>query len=763
MTPGYQKYIESNRTLAERHGLSWSFEVDPSGNVPKEAQWSLNQMLGVPSPPSFRLTHLGLDRKCMAVAGLNSILTDQTALSKGWQDLIKAAVIEAAYIKKLSPRHISGTIVRSLKVLATACLDKEPWEINSLDLGAATSIATKLQKTPQLRLTVEGVAKTIFDTNQISLCTPIVTGRPIKIKSRKLTSSIRAKVDERKNAQKLPEAPAFWELVRIIYEERPRSFLDAMRFEIIKLMIFLGLRGTEITTLPSDWRRLREYTTSSGVRADTLGGIGYTLQVRHFAEKQRVSDHSGVLLSQSLIDVPEIFERLVVECLERVEQLTAPLRERLKCQATEDRILTDLKPNSFVSIQDLYTILTGEPFVKSGLDEKAYIENYFSTFDPEVFHDIKEAQKRLSQKALKNKVRQYFQRLSTKINAPLPYRPADAPGRVEPRRGFRLNSLMLVSDAERIIRDALPTKLSDTEPFNIEGGQSLEAHECLFLAPKRALNEGRNGGLCDIINYVFIGRLTVQDLDYFLSKKEKWPDTTIFERYGQTEADKKLSILPHDLRHLMTTELFRQGIADTIITKRFNRRSVAQSYEYDHRSLAEDLDRVTVSDDIASFLPGKAKEVYKLILSERVQGPIVHQFKEIQRNQGDEAAVTFLGAEADGFHLTPYGGCINSFVAEPCPNHLECFNNCRHLVRLGLPQEEESLKTLLHRYDQLLLSLASHPAPPGAKSNMREHAEVRIAAIRAALNTPTGEQVFPDGIDIFERFKVKDHGPFRDT
>lgn len=58
----------------------------------------------------------------------------------------------------------------------------------------------------------------------------------------------------------------------------------------------------------------------------------------------------------------------------------------------------------------------------------------------------------------------------------------------------------------------------------------------------------------------------------------------------------------------------------------------------------------------------------------------IWQDKEIQRLEGDEAAFVFLATEADGFHSTPYGHCLNSFTVEPCPKALECFAGCRHLA-----------------------------------------------------------------------------------
>src|SRR5260370_19806717 len=62
---------------------------------------------------------------------------------------------------------------------------------------------------------------------------------------------------------------------------------------------------------------------------------------------------------------------------------------------------------------------------------------------------------------------------------------------------------------------------------------------------------------------------------------------SVFGKYGKDERFAEAHINPHSLRHLMNTELFRLDVSDTIITHHFGRESVAQSYEYDHRSLLE--------------------------------------------------------------------------------------------------------------------------------------------------------------------------------
>ncbi len=73
---------------------------------------------------------------------------------------------------------------------------------------------------------------------------------------------------------------------------------------------------------------------------------------------------------------------------------------------------------------------------------------------------------------------------------------------------------------------------------------------------------------------------------------------------------------------------------------------------------------------------GDVDTVARMIKAGKASGPIVDSFKKIQRTHGDDAAFDFLKVEADGFHSTPYGHCINSFTVDPCPKHLECFAGC---------------------------------------------------------------------------------------
>lgn len=224
--------------------------------------------------------------------------------------------------------------------------------------------------------------------------------------------------------------------------------------------------------------------------------------------------------------------------------------------------------------------------------------------------------------------------------------------------------------------------------------------------------------------------------------------SSIFERYGQTDEDRALTIEAHSLRHLQNTELFRLGVADTIISKRFNRRSVAQSYEYDHRSLAEELDQVEMDNDLEIMLGEKATTVAKMITAGKANGPIVDSFRRIQRSEGDTAAYEFLRAEADGFHATPYGHCLNSFTVDPCPKHLECFSGCRHLSATDLPENRHNLIRLERKLKDAIEIIRGRPSSSIGWQNQLEHANDRLNGVQTLLATPIGQQAFPNGVDL---------------
>ncbi|OAI14666.1 hypothetical protein A1359_10240 [Methylomonas lenta] len=160
------------------------------------------------------------------------------------------------------------------------------------------------------------------------------------------------------------------------------------------------------------------------------------------------------------------------------------------------------------------------------------------------------------------------------------------------------------------------------------------------------------------------------------------------------------------------------------------------------------LSAIELPIDVEAELGEKSATVAKLIKLGKASGPIVDNFKKIQSNQGDQAAFEFLRIEADGFHATPYGHCINSFTVDPCPKNLECFAGCRHLTATNLPEHIKNLKVLENKYEIALSDLAARPNETMGYNNQILHATIRLDNIRKLLKTPTGEHVFPDGADF---------------
>ncbi|WP_229007326.1 hypothetical protein [Methylophilus sp. Leaf408] len=111
------------------------------------------------------------------------------------------------------------------------------------------------------------MVKNILDINHITNCGPLYPAlefqrrniRNNRTKFTKTTDELRKELAERKNAAKLPEKKAFWELVRIVFTEQPKSFLDMLRFAQVKILLLCGLRIGEVCLLPADWKRARDY------------------------------------------------------------------------------------------------------------------------------------------------------------------------------------------------------------------------------------------------------------------------------------------------------------------------------------------------------------------------------------------------------------------------------------------------------------------------------------------------------------------------
>jgi len=786
MNLNLEAFICDAKAIAEQRGVVWDVQLSPDGVAPKGKGWNLTLMAKASPPPTDWLNDFGTDRNTVEILTAEPptgpVRTySKKPLSRGWQDLIKAVVIDQLFVRKNTCSHVVCSVARPLRVLATCAASNDPSALTVDDVTFAIDTARKVGASGKLADLIYGVVRSILDPNHLvdngPLSPLLERDKKVHIRTSKFVKAVddlRSDLEERKHAEKLPERRAFWELVRIIFTERPRSFLDLLRFAQAKTLILTGLRDGECTLLPADWKRFHEYLDRDDRPAGLAGGISRSLKLRHFAEKQRVVNEDSIALFETVQHVPAVFEGVLTDTLDQIVNATKPLRKTLQSQIETGRILPQFERGEYVRAAEIYTYLTGNPFVVRYPEEvrREYVDRYQRDFDPSVFEELRDKQQKeiYEGRLLEIAVYQYFRRLNGAL--------------WDVNRESRMvwsDVYLRIDELENYLATQVATKQSDSTPLKLAIGE-LPVWDLMFLMPKRPLGDSKDLGLCDITRYCAIGRMDRHMTTHALATGR---EQTLFSVYGQTDEDRALTLRPHSLRHLQNTELFRLGIADTIITKRFNRRQVAQSYEYDHRNLSEDLDQVELKPEVEARLGEKSATITRLIKSGKARGPIVDAFKRVQLTDGEDAAIDYLAVEADGFHSTPYGHCINSFTVDPCQKHLECFTGCKHLSATDLAQTRHNLVQLESRFAlavKLIEERKSQSLGRGTPKlldaesgstdglprtmqvseqtiqrrisgsigldNQLAHAKVRLEGVRKLLETAPGQLVFPDGADL---------------
>jgi hypothetical protein len=747
----FQTFVKDARAIAIAKNLAWDIQLDADGHAMKGEGWNLTKISRASPPPSDWLNDLGTDARTVDV--LNSVSSKgpqreyrKCALSRAWQDLIKACVMDQLFIRRNTTRHTLDGVIRPLRVLAT-CVDKdEPWALTADDASFAFETAKLVQPSGKLADLVFGVIADLLDANHLTdnspLCPSLSREKKATAKRARFAKTVgqlREDLESRKSANRLPDRRALWELVQIVFTKQPKSFLDVLRFAQIRILLLTGLRVGEVARLPADWRRTRDYYDDKGRPAGEAGGYSHSLLLRYFAEKQRNSNEDSMALFESTQHVPAMFEEILAETLDKIVEVTGPLRRTLRRQVETGRILPDFPRTDLVSAVELYTVLTGNPFLLDRVldQERHYVQRYAVNYDPSIFDDLREMQLReLGRGRLNQAVYMYLHRLDG-----VPFRKRD--GSILTGAKERDSTFLRVGEVEDFLSTQVASKLSDVTAIRLSVGE-LSAWELMWLAPKRALSDGRNEGLCDITRYCAVGRIDSSMITDALCSSAR----NLFSVYGQTEEDRRLTLNPHSLRHLQNTELFRLRIADTIITKHYGRRQLAQSHQYDHRSLAEELAQIELEPEVEAQLGDRAATVARMIKAGKASGPIVEAFRRIQRESGEDAALDYLSAEADGFHSTPYGHCINSFLVEPCPKHLECFAGCRHFSASDLPEHRNNLVRLESRLRVAVLSIEARKSNSIGRKNQLMHARTRLEGVQKILATAPGEPVFPEGPDL---------------
>jgi len=753
----FNSYIDFGKKIANSNNMQWHFNLDKNG---KGIGWNLNEIVGGMKHKNRYLRDFGADALILKSLNIKNISGKKLVIDSDWQEFIKAAACVKLLYNSTSPGNVCDFIIRPLKTIATCALvnNVKPWDLTVDIVKQAVTHAKSIQACGKLADSIISVTEHIIDKNFISRLSPIFPylniERPLskatdtRSKLAKQNHEILNDLYERKQQSKLPDQRAFWELVRIIFTENPKTFTDALLFSAIKIQIFTGFRVGEVALLPLDWKRTRSYYDKNGVPAGKLGGYSESLLIRHFAEKQSLAENISIELYENTQEVPKLFESALTEVIEYVARITEPLRDTLQYQCTENRLLPWFNRCDFVSATKIYPIISGNPFwLNIDSDKKElFIKSYRNGFDKSVLTELEDYQKNEYEKGnikeLSHSFYTFFHRLKDRLNF---YDKS-----CQPLHRHRLNwkeAYINIGELEDFLGCHKKTKKPDTTPVKTTTG-NLQPWEFLFLLPKRNLSENRNNGITNLLQFYSIGMPDPSFILVALGEKKDAKILSIFESYGQTEEDKSLRLTSQSLRHLQNTELFRLSVADTIISKRFNRRSIAQSHEYDHRSLAESLSQIELPDELETFLGENSTIVAKLIQIGKANGPVIDTFKKIQSEKGDQQAFEYLRVEADGFHATPYGHCINSFTVDPCPKNLECFNGCRHLSATNLSENRVNLENLARQFEVAISDIMSKPIGTLGRDNQLSHAIVRLENINKLLGTTENSLVFPDGVDL---------------
>jgi hypothetical protein len=319
--PSYRSFIERSRKFVESKGLSWVLSVNEDGSVDQVGDWDLRLLTNAHARSASRMNgfavHIETREKAIGAAWPTAMLPEGDVLSEDVQEFLKAVV---AYRCKetVVPKSVrnEATIYRKFFSVTT----KRPWELNTDDFNRFMQLEHSVTNVAPL---VSGLAK-LINANMLSLNVPLKPDVRLQSKTRIVQC-----LNDRNNDEKLPEPAVLHELTRIVFHETPVGHQDKLRFVVVKLLIFTGLRINEILMLRSDclqWESHIDIVT--GKPAGEVGGITRSLRLRYFGEKR--SEGEPGLLVEDYQWIPERFQDVVASSVESVLSATQPLRDSLQ-------------------------------------------------------------------------------------------------------------------------------------------------------------------------------------------------------------------------------------------------------------------------------------------------------------------------------------------------------------------------------------------------------------------------------------------------
>ncbi|WP_312607896.1 hypothetical protein [Agrobacterium pusense] len=760
----FERFIADARELAERKNVSWTLALDPMGDVVEGHQWELGRMAGSRQPlPAFSRTApdqktLDLMNAVRANRGLAPI--SRKAPAEPWIDLMKAVVIDQIFVKV----NRAGQAQRHLLMLRIVAAESDPtppWLLEPSAVRRAYNAALGIGTSGKSALDLSTTIKVYFDRMGLAEAPALerhciayddVAGEE-RVRSRKAyqndrhsSNAILERLSDRRSPEKLPDKRSYFVLVDIVFSMEPHNVSDWIRFSAIKLMIVTGLRAEEVLGAPVGCLSWRDFVDGDGKPSGAGGGVSREAFFRYFGlKKETESDQGSAALYETSQNVPMLFQKIFEDTVEDVRRVTAPARVRLRAQATSGRLLPEYDRHEIVPAVEIFSRLTGNLRYADCDLPPDVVAAYRRSLDFEHLKSLREYQESCG--GVSHTVVSFFSRKN--------FRPHDRHGvPILGRNKNWFSCYFRVGEVEDALMRELVTKSPELNTLVMQGDRRYGTHDMLFLMPVRNLVEGRNRGVLDVERYYAFGRVDYADIDLALDGRNP---NSIFRRYLGEEGS-SLCVNTLEFRHLLSDVLFCNHVSDVVNAKFFGRHTLKRTAQYDHTTLSKILEELDIGVEEHELLGDMQREMIAEILQGSLGGAKVEQFRRIQREKGDKAAVRYLAGAVAGFTITPLGACTSNFVASPCPRHLECFRRCEHLTRTPDPAEARRLDDLLEGFEiqrDAILTVPEAQRTLGWQSQLA-HIDTQIDGARAAIAAAPGGKVFPHGDDLFVSIEDED-------
>ncbi|WP_234267191.1 hypothetical protein [Hydrogenophaga sp. NFH-34] len=287
----FDTFVGSMKELAAQNAIDWDIALDSRGIALSGTAWDLRKIAKDGRPKSAVLRTFSLSSDALDdIAARNPGLPRRSdgPIGVEWQDFLKSVVLEYLLVRRKSIPFVAAasTAIRFMAAVA----NKEPWQVTAEDVQLTCELADARQPSKGTSIVLQGIMTTVVDRLHLADACPLMS----LVKRSKNSADKRSKLylaqdklaktlSERKAEQKLPEQRAFWELVRIVFTEKPKTLNDAIRFVMVKVLLFTGMRVGEVALLPLDWKRRRTYLDRKGRPA---GESGVSVQSTHLDRPQ---------------------------------------------------------------------------------------------------------------------------------------------------------------------------------------------------------------------------------------------------------------------------------------------------------------------------------------------------------------------------------------------------------------------------------------------------------------------------------------------